>query len=96
MFCWVCCAAVARDAGAVECTTPNTVNRTSAEIQRYRARSMPGIRSEDGSSGRSFNVGEIVVLEDNGAGELIYRTRFGDPTLDLGGDSPQVLCLAPG
>jgi hypothetical protein len=78
----LCCAATVGVARAQECGRSG-VERTTAELQRFVARQGTRLRASDGRAGRSFDVGEIAVLEDGGDGELVYWTRYGDKTLDV-------------
>src|SRR5947209_271893 len=79
----VCCAAAARGSWAQDCSTVDPVERTMMDLQRSRERHAGGLTAFDAPAGRSFDVGEIAVLEDNGAGELIYETKREDLTIDI-------------
>src|SRR5438105_1104524 len=84
-FLWglmVCCAASGSRSWAQECSGIDSADRAAMELRRSAER-QGGVRSLSGSGGRSFDIGDIVVLEDDGAGELIYQTQAGDATIDL-------------
>lgn len=84
-FLWglcVCCIG-GSSAWAQECSSVGGIDRTLAELHRFYARQGPGLRASDAGGGRNFDVGQIAVVEDDGAGELFYRTFWGQETLDL-------------
>jgi Repeat of unknown function (DUF5648) len=85
-FLWalcVCCANGGPSVLAQECSSAGGIERTVAELHSFYTRQGPGLRAADAGLGRSFDVGEIAVVEDDGAGELIYRTFWGDDTVDI-------------
>src|ERR1051326_6825870 len=78
----VCCAARAGRSWAPGCTELDAVDRTAMELRISQQR-MRVPASYDGPGGRSFDLGGIAVLEDDGTGGLIYLTKAGDMTIDI-------------
>src|SRR5437879_6018426 len=78
----VCCAAGAGRSWAQGCTEIDAVDRTAMELRCSQQRA-PSLLAYDGPDGRSFDLGGIAVLEDDGVGGLIYQTKAGDTTIDI-------------
>src|SRR4051812_40434495 len=85
---WLCaiisyCSVIGLPVRAQESCPVARGDRTVLETHNSRMRRQDRVGTLSLLPGTSFDVGEIAVLEDDGVGDLTYRTSRGDLALDV-------------